>query len=414
MDRESNFSIMKKLLSLLMLLSTMGLMAQKTFTVDVNNTTGFPQGVAVFLHEAYIKSPVPTILNKEFYTQVAYTSGNGVATFTVPTSTDTLVYGVYDCNGVFYEEWCVFPPNQSWWQDTIVMTTCLPQMCNVVVRANQTPVGLFAEGVALRDSLWAGVNGTYDDFFYVNGVQYPGTKIDGNQAFLQLPSTTFPTGSLVVSYTRHDSMCGVGDSDTLWFVGAPGLSCNADFFIDTINSGAFNGQLIIGENSTSSAGSIIDWMWDFGDGASSNVQFPTHTYASVAATYNLCLTITAVDGTDTCSSTYCMPVQFDSTGAPVFKTGFTVNVVDPKTFSVEEDLLSAVALYPNPSNGEATLMWDSSLRVEKVDVLNLNGQLVKTVQPEGNVARVNELPSGVYFVRIHSTNAVGTQKLIVQ
>ena len=46
---------------------------------------------------------------------------------------------------------------------------------------------------------------------------------------------------------------------------------------------------------------IISWSWDFGDGATSTVQNPTHTY-NAQGTYNVCLTVHSYAGD---SSTYC-------------------------------------------------------------------------------------------------------------
>lgn len=52
------------------------------------------------------------------------------------------------------------------------------------------------------------------------------------------------------------------------------------------------------------AGAPSSWAWDFGDGGTSTVQNPTHTYAA-AGTYTVCLTITDSCGTDST----CMPVS---------------------------------------------------------------------------------------------------------
>lgn len=50
------------------------------------------------------------------------------------------------------------------------------------------------------------------------------------------------------------------------------------------------------DNSTNAT----SWSWDFGDGSTSTIQNPTHTY-SQQGTFHVCLTITK----DTCSDTYC-------------------------------------------------------------------------------------------------------------
>ena len=49
---------------------------------------------------------------------------------------------------------------------------------------------------------------------------------------------------------------------------------------------------------------IIDWHWDFGDGTTSNLQNPTHTFPG-SGTYTVCLTITVTNGVDICTDTIC-------------------------------------------------------------------------------------------------------------
>ena len=50
------------------------------------------------------------------------------------------------------------------------------------------------------------------------------------------------------------------------------------------------------------------WTWNFGDGQTSNVQNPTHTYAE-AGSYNVSLTVTNQDGTDSKQITNCVVVN---------------------------------------------------------------------------------------------------------
>ncbi|MBK6508206.1 MAG: PKD domain-containing protein [Haliea sp.] len=55
------------------------------------------------------------------------------------------------------------------------------------------------------------------------------------------------------------------------------------------------------DTSTDSDGSIVTWLWDFGDNAGSTLMNLSHTYAA-AGTYTVTLTATDDDGaTDTTS-----------------------------------------------------------------------------------------------------------------
>ncbi len=47
-----------------------------------------------------------------------------------------------------------------------------------------------------------------------------------------------------------------------------------------------------------SSGDIISWLWDFGDGETSTLQNPTHTYDSLPGTYSVTLDVSGPGGTD--------------------------------------------------------------------------------------------------------------------
>jgi hypothetical protein len=65
-----------------------------------------------------------------------------------------------------------------------------------------------------------------------------------------------------------------------------------------------------------SKGNIVAWNWNFGDGAVSSEQNPTHTFAE-AILYTVCLQVTDVNG---CQEQFCDKL---SLGANVCQAGFT-------------------------------------------------------------------------------------------
>jgi PKD repeat protein len=86
-------------------------------------------------------------------------------------------------------------------------------------------------------------------------------------------------------------------------VSCDGLSCN------------------FGEGSTDSDGTVESWSWDFGDGVSSTVRNPTHTYATAGA-YQVRLTVTD-NGAATGDRTRAVTVPPPPNTAPV--AGFSSN-----------------------------------------------------------------------------------------
>jgi len=56
-----------------------------------------------------------------------------------------------------------------------------------------------------------------------------------------------------------------------------------------------NSEIDFIDNSSTTVGTIVLWAWDFGDGNSSNVRFPSHTYTS-SGSYNVRLTVVNSNG----------------------------------------------------------------------------------------------------------------------
>lgn len=59
------------------------------------------------------------------------------------------------------------------------------------------------------------------------------------------------------------------------------------------------------------AGSITGYYWNFGDGSYSSEPDPVHTYSS-SGSYNVCLTVYGIDGSDSCVDMFCQTVEIDS------------------------------------------------------------------------------------------------------
>jgi len=80
------------------------------------------------------------------------------------------------------------------------------------------------------------------------------------------------------------------------------------------------GPVFFTDQSTSSSGNVNSWYWDFGDGNTSTLQNPNHTYANPGL-YVACLTIGTTQG---CQSTFCDSIQV--TGQGQCQAAFTYNV----------------------------------------------------------------------------------------
>ena len=107
---------------------------------------------------------------------------------------------------------------------------------------------------------------------------------DGTSSSLQNPTHTYASaGNYTVTLSISSAACNNSTSSTIT-VGTPPPGCQANFY-STPNSSNAN-MILFTDNST---GSPTSWSWNFGDGTTSNLQNPTHTYT--AGTYTVSLTI---------------------------------------------------------------------------------------------------------------------------
>jgi|GEM_PF-2597971 len=128
-----------------------------------------------------------------------------------------------------------------------------------------------------------------------------------------------------------------------------------------------------------STGSVSSWLWDFGDGVTSNMQNPNHTYAS-PGTYTVCLTVTGPCG----SGTTCLP-----TTVTQLETSPTTN---------------GLIVFPNPSSGRLQVKFDQAqLHDTPVEIIDLRGKTLFQAIMQAGTAQVEldleALPAGMYFLR---------------
>lgn len=385
-------------------------------------------GVAVFhfgFSSEYSKFSwqiTPADIEPEPYHRHDYTNGNGDYSMSYYKGNgvqDTLIVGVYDCQGnltIGYMDVSINSTNPN----IDVQIPCAPGACDALTTVDTTLLNnrAFFFAIALRDSasvLTGAAGAPVIHNWSITGVtsNIKNVYYDGpNEDTVSYRLSSLPK-NFEYCYQRTANCTPVCDTVGV-LAPPPAPFCQSDFYVDTVNSINFNGQIVMWENSTTSRGNIIDWYWIFGDGGFSNQQYPTYTYSDTNV-YEICLKITAVDGGDTCVSTYCDSVGFDSNGNLHKSTGFTVKVMDPATIGqLEEELVNHFSLYPNPSNGTASLSWSGAVHVNEVQVISMSGQVLKSVKPQAGLVKLETLESGAYILRISSDEGVASLKMIVE
>ncbi len=142
-----------------------------------------------------------------------------------------------------------------------------------------------------------------------------------------------------------------------------------------------------------SAGVPLQWRWDFGDGDTSELQHPQHTYA-ISGTYNVCLTASNIYGSDT----QCQELM-------VVTTGLQGPGARPEGFSVQ----------PNPARDEVQIRWGTAQG--QVKLMDAGGRVVIQSALKDGMATpsLQHLPAGAYTVRVVLDDGrVHSETLMVQ
>jgi PKD repeat protein len=234
-----------------------------------------------------------------------------------------------------------------------------------------------------------------------------------NLGFGQSVNYTYASnGTYNYIYYVSDSIC----ADTLYgTISVTGINqgCNSNFILlqDSIN----NNQYYCWNNATNSNGSTagLTYSWDFGDGSTSSIAYPTHVYTNLGF-YPLCLTIT--ETATGCTSTFC-----DTIAITIKAQTTTLNVIPAGTnLGIEEiETLSSIALYPNPSDGKFLISMESMEATDLlVSIVSLTGHILykemKTVFEGQNTLEMNqtELSDGVYLIYLENINS--EEKIIIR
>lgn len=149
-----------------------------------------------------------------------------------------------------------------------------------------------------------------------------------------------------------------------------------------------------------SQGNPTQWLWDFADGQTSNLQNPVHTY-SASGTYNVCLTITA----GSCSDTSCsiLKISCSTTGVSSLEQ---INI----SLSFNHPVFSFADIH-------YSLPFSSSMELALFDIIGNkicvleNGS--KRAGTYSYLLNTGSYSNGVYFIRLDFEGTTLTKKIIM-
>lgn len=169
----------------------------------------------------------------------------------------------------------------------------------------------------------------------------------------------------------------------------------------------------------SSYGTNMRYYWSYGDGTQDSLSStPSHTYTSSGA-YLLCLNIIDTLNPVGCRNSFCDSVIVDSNGLLISKStgaGFTINVVRYEDWiaSVDENKITEMVIYPNPSTGIFTV--NTKLEdVSEVEVYTVSGRKIMTNRVKGKIFNIDlsSYENGQYLIRLKTIKGPYFKRLIL-
>ena len=140
------------------------------------------------------------------------------------------------------------------------------------------------------------------------------------------------------------------------------------------------------------------YSWDFGDGTTSPLANPTHTYAS-AGTYAVQQTVTNGCGTNS-----------------IIK-----NVVIYPSGVIEESIIRNISIYPNPTTDKTVTITFENINVPvMINIYDVIGSLIdriENIDQANKIAKIeyntSALQSGIYFIEFNYNGNKFVKKLVV-
>lgn len=222
------------------------------------------------------------------------------------------------------------------------------------------------------------------DFYVNNGFQ--GIRYDGNEKIYH-----------IFQYNRN-YLVGLAYQNTYGCIDTVikkvnAKTCQAKFeFVKN----AKNFKIKVVNQST---GKKLNYLWDFGDGNTSQKRLPKHTYTSFG-TYNLSLVVKNSGCVDSTNQSF----SIDSTGDFSFKNGaFSLEVVEDSLVATNLDknqIAHPLQAYPMPFADYLIVPTTGKAEIDLIDIQGRSRQIRIIEIEEGYQLQTQHLSKGMYLVQI--------------
>jgi serine protease len=137
------------------------------------------------------------------------------------------------------------------------------------------------------------------------------------------------------------------------------------------------------------------WLWDFGDGTTSNLQNPTHKYSNIT---NVTVKLTVKTGTG-CANSVSNPISV--------VTG------------LEDQAIEKISVFPNPITSNTLIVEiPQEVKANSIQLINTMGQrvfeqeLTATAEKHNIQVPASSFPPGIYIVKVKTSNGLTNIRVV--
>jgi PKD repeat protein len=282
-----------------------------------------------------------------------------------------------------------------------MQNTCVDSFCTTITISSTPPPPCFA--IANYSALSTGLSTVFNNTTTCTtctSILYTWNFGDGSPTSnLMSPTHTYAAAGTynVCLYVIAINANNVTCLDTFCsnVVVSAGNGCNAQASFTYLNSGlSYN----FSNTSTCTNCASANYVWSFGDGSTSTLTSPNHTYAT-SGSYTVCLLVNGL----TSNQTPC----FDSTCKTI-----TVNAL-----GVNDIHINDLEVYPNPVSNQLNINLPDASKVMSLELVDITGRIVLNTDLNNYHAKTysfntSHFPNGVYHIKIQTSDGTYISKII--
>ena len=245
-----------------------------------------------------------------------------------------------------------------------------------------------------------------------NGAQGVSITPDGSKVYVTNTSSNTvsvintATNSVSAAISGFNVAAAFGNFISMY----PYVNCGAHY--TTSYDSTLNSFTLVVDSAAAVAATA--YSWDFGDGTTSTLAAPSHTY-TVDTVYTVCMKIVTASG-DSCQ--YCHTIGIDNSGNIYRTAGFTINVQNNTTVKVPcLSKETTIIIAPNPFTSQTSITFNEEQKNTSIKITDVLGKEIKTIIFTGKQLKIEkgEMKSGIYFVQItDEKKIICNKKIIIQ